>query len=418
MNNSKRIARLDIKTTLFLIFLPIVNGLSQFLATFFDPKYGLIDSSIHIGLYRAVITLGLYVLFFIFYRKTDKLSNILIQIGFLVLLSCLWSVDIEYSFNTALKFFFWITAFSVGYSFIYSWHHLKVYFHVYIIIHFLIIISVLIMNILHIGVGIYKTGYRAGAGGVSVVIQLVPLVFFLPFYLKISSSKFFKALASFLLISSLAYIIISTKRGALLGLIVGFLTYSHYTPYKKIFRKSFVVISVVAFFILLIFSELLFNVYESRVNRFDLTKTENLEEEARFYELEYVFNDFLNQPANYIIGYGFFSESAPNASFYEYSRQHHIDYISLFYGTGIIGLSFFLYHLYYFIRSSKRYIKTAQTLLDKELASILYGAIIAFSIMSVSSTITQVDYRFYAYLMFGGFFRILLEIRKGNIKVI
>lgn len=404
--------KLNFEEKLVLIIIPIINGIALSSTGFFKESQGGVEGSFNPGDIRAVLVLFFLIYFFIFRRVRNVIATLINTLGVIILLSCLYSVDFVYSFPIAIKFFIWSSFFALGFYYMDTMWKFLIYCKVYIISYFGVFISLWIANILEIGLGIYSSGLRAGAAGVSVVLQLTHLFFFVPFFLRINKNVFFNVLAKLLLIISFIYISVSSKRGALLGLIIGFILYLVYTPNRKVLLKivPFVLISMVV--ISLLFSDIINEIYLERSTRFELQYEENLEKEGRYFEIIYTTEYVLKDVKSFFIGYGFFSETAISSKFVGYARQNHIDYFSILYGTGFIGLIFYIFTYIYAFKVFNKYRKINNSYVSNELFAIVVGSFSCLSILAISSTITQIDHRAFIYFFYGGILRIMTDEKK------
>jgi hypothetical protein len=406
--------KLNFEEKFVIIILPIINSLALVTTGFFKEKYSGINLGFNPGDLRGLLLLLFLGYFYLLKRVRNKLSFLINTLAALICLSTLYSVDFSHSFPIALKFFMWSSFFGLGYFYINSLHKFLIYTKVYIVSLLLIFVSLFFANIFDLGLGIYDSSYKAGAAGLSVVLLLSHVFFFIPFFQRLNKNKLFKVLGFILLGMSFIFIAISTKRGAIFGLILGYIVYIYYTPNRssKVFLKIVPFIGITFIIISLLFNDLVYELYAERSVRYQLQYKENLEQEARYYEIINTTESAFSNLKNFLVGNGFFSETSELSEVYTGGRQYHIDYFSILHGTGFIGLGLYLYILYFAFKSFNKYKKLNNSYLSNELFAIVMGSLTCLSILAFSSTITSIDYRAYIYFFYGGILRIMKEENK------
>jgi hypothetical protein len=179
----------------------------------------------------------------------------------------------------------------------------------------------------------YKGGATASA---PVILSMSILIIFYAFNVnQLPYSKIFTVIASSI---AIFIIILSVKRGAILGLAAGFAVYFIFTS-KKL-NSSFRLL-LIGLGLIMILSEYS-DVVQKRVDARSTEKNE-IQNENRYREVFFMFEEMANLSLpQKLFGYEPFNSSKIMAKYFGRPRQLHVDYTILLLGTGIFGLLIYL----------------------------------------------------------------------------
>ena len=179
----------------------------------------------------------------------------------------------------------------------------------------------------------YKGGATASA---PVILSMSILIIFYAFNVnQLPYSKIFTVIASSI---AIFIIILSVKRGAILGLAAGFAVYFIFTS-KKL-NSSFRLL-LIGLGLIMILSEYS-DVVQKRVDARSTEKNE-IQNENRYREVFFMFEEMANLSLpEKLFGYEPFNSSKIMAKYFGRPRQLHVDYTILLLGTGIFGLLIYL----------------------------------------------------------------------------
>jgi hypothetical protein len=211
----------------------------------------------------------------------------------------------------------------------------------------LLIFNFIISNIFKLGIDSYTqtTHFVSGQLGdawnnFTYSILITPII--LPMIKSNIKKKFYLIIV---FIASII-LILSFKRIAILGLIIGFLFYFLLSKYT--INKMKIIIMLIIMFIISfeLYSELFFKRYEVRASKGRFTK-DFYETELRFKESIFVWDDLLSfkDPAKSLFGLEAFNSIGIYSQGRYGLRNLHVDYNLIAYTTGLLGL--FLYFLIY-----------------------------------------------------------------------
>lgn len=406
--------KLTIDEKFALIVLPIINGIAYATSRYFSEDFDFISSLINPGEVRVAIFLS-FMIWFIFTKGfNESISKIGFYMSIFVLISCLYSPDFMYSFKPAIKFFLWINSFALGYFYITDSYRLSLFLKSYIFAYLLQLPSLVFANIFDIGYGIYSYNeIRSGVGGVALAIHLVHYLFFYFLIKNVISEKKWTLLANVLLVFSIFFILISAKRGALIGFILGALVFIILSPKKSQIIKSALPLIIIFSIIFIQFEQSIDSIYFGRQDRYQIQYIENLEKEGRYQEIFQTYDALVKSTKSLIIGNGFFSLGIDNPRGLEYGRQNHVDYLGVLYGMGLTGIFLFLiFHIKIFI-SFYKYFKKPLSLNTRIIIVLMISSLTHIMISALSSTITGIENRYYVFFLYGGMLKLLFS-RKLN----
>ena len=256
-----------------------------------------------------------------------------------------------------------------------------------------------------LGVSVYSEDsfYKGGAtASAPIILAISILIFFSAFNTnQLPYSKIFTVLLSSF---AIFIILLSVKRGAILGLIIGFIIYFIFTS-KKL-NTSFRLILIGISFVLIFFEYS--DIIQKRVDARTTEKNE-IQNENRYREVFYMFEEMekLSIP-QVLFGYEPFNSSKVMAKYFGRPRQLHVDYTILLLGTGIFGLAAYLllfWRIFTFSRRLKFIFirnKFKKGLLEvSENFALVCGLLALSLVMSFSGGIQFISYRIILFLYIG-----------------
>lgn len=399
-----------------LIIIPFVNAITHSTAGYFIGE----TASFDIGLLSPGYIRGALVFAFIFYflvfkKMSDTVSKSTFYFGVYILISSLWSPILSTSVYVAFKVFSWVAMYAIGFYYIKNIERLLLFFKFYIINYLLIFVGVIVSNIFQIGWGWYAGDeIRTGGQGAEVVTHFGHLFFFIPLFMSLNKDRLWKYLSAILLTLALMYIAFAGKRGTFLGLAVTLIVYMLLTPRKKVILYAVPIILFAVVIFITFFYEIAAEQYLTRGDAYQIQYADVLEREARYFEIIYTFDAVHKDIQTLIFGNGYFSELYYSVALIGRPRMNHIDYFSILYGSGYLGLLWFvLFHIQIWskVYSLKKVIRTT---FSKEVFVIITCSLIYLAIVALSSTVTNVDHRTNVFMLYGGFIGILTAQSKLN----
>jgi hypothetical protein len=376
---------------------------------------------------KSIITMIIPMIFIVYavwanieYNKYFRNTRMIYLYMLYILILVFFSSDILYSLKNVLKSFVPFLYFGLGVSFIHTYKDLNKLFKSLMILGALYLANLVVANLLNLGGGQYaenevlfiQTGsiYSEGLNSMAYYLLLLPAIIKIyPF--KEKRSKLMFIISAVIILITLILIL---KRGALAvvitGYVVAFLT-SSLRMKGRILKISFITF-LILLFSYPVYKDMLLSRMEVRKERL---QTDTYETEARYLENFVVIDeillsgniawfffghDVLNSPGNYADGaFG--------------DRQLHNDYAQILHGSGVIGLSLFIFLnlsiLSYYLRLRKKLIQmNLFGANEKLLHSAFFAFFAAFFILSTSGSIGSLLYEVIRYVFLGaviGLFR-------------
>ena len=398
------------------ISIPIVNILMDMIMIFFP------DLKSQIGILRSSFLLFIILFFFIQYGLDKARYNIALLFYLLfILILTLQTSDLKESLvdgflKISISFMMIPIGMQLGRT-----KNAKITKSLYFVV-FILIINYVISQIYKIGVSTYHEDsfYQGGASVTApIIIASILLVFFNAYNTK--RLAFSKVLNLIIISGAVFIILISMKRGAILGFFVGILIYLLVSSKKVGTTLRLILIA----FALFIFSS---QYSDTLQQRFDARSTEKneLQNENRYKETFYVVEEITNSNLfNILFGNEAFNSKSVMKKYFGRERQLHVDYNILLHGTGIFGLLFYLYLFYMYYRMSLSIKKSTNIFKDRLYTNLisenhaLVLSLIALSlIMSISGGIQFTSYRVILLFIIGFYLGEMMKFRDLKHKEI
>jgi hypothetical protein len=209
-------------------------------------------------------------------------------------------------------------------------------------------------------------------------------------------------------------LLLSIKRIAIVGLILGLLVYIYYNfEFGKVF-KSLTIVSFFIFSFFPFYSEILFSRLVARSDRFE---EGSLEEEARYMETIYVWKESLSfeSPIQSIFGLEAFNSVGNYASGSFGDRNLHVDYNLIVNTIGLFGLFLYLYlfyKIYYFFNQCIRFVSFG-SIIDDNFKGLFYSLLFTQFITSFAGQIYGITFRSIIFFFLGLIFGFYFNSNKG-----
>lgn len=361
----------------------------------------ILKETIDLGLVRGVVLLILAAYFLTTRRVWSKTYNYLMIFSFYILLMGLITY-IRYDFfpDKVIKVFLGSVSFGYGIYFINSRERFNDLNKVFVWCIVIIISTIVLANVMGVNYKLYAdTGFSLGGQGVNIAKNLT--IFLLPFpvYLLLTKRKSADVALRILYVSCLLLIIVSLKRGAMLGMALGTVTYFIISEKRgKLLRNSLLVM-VVAFAIYPLYEPVLQETFKAREQSFSFEE-KDVEAEGRYTEVSSTIKDITSKSVfRTLIGEGVQSE----ASYFKIKRLHHTDFFSVLFGAGIIGLVLYIMTYYSPLKEIKRFrFMERQYPVIREMRAVVAALIMGIAGLSLSGVYHTIDLRGFAFLYIGG----------------
>jgi hypothetical protein len=375
----------------------------------------LFKESIDLGLIRGIVLLVLALFFLVSKRIESKPHKyLLIFSSYILVMGFVTYFNYNFFPDKVIKVFLGSISFAYGLYFINSIERFIILNKVMLISIVIIIITIIVSNVLGVQYKLYAdTGFSLGGQGVNIAKNLV--IFIIPypiFQITLKNTRVGRILP-YLYIICLLIIVISLKRGALLGLLLGLSSYFIVSHKRGKFIRNVIVVLVIAFISFPLYSDVLQQTYSARIKNFS-TEQGDIQSEGRFVEYTMTKNDIQSKDfLRTLFGEGIQSE----AIYFGINRYHHTDYLSILHGAGIIGLVLYILSYYYFYKEQQKF-KFMDSLYPeiREIRAVSIALIFSIIGLSFSGVYHTIDLRSTAFLYLGGCIGVLrtFYIEAGN----
>ncbi|MDG5766328.1 O-antigen ligase family protein [Balneolales bacterium ANBcel1] len=331
------------------------------------------DASIHSGIIRAGLMIITIPVLMMSVYKERVLYSIIIALSYFLLL-VITNERIQPAMGIWVSVAISLLMYPVTYRYIYKKCHYNWIYNISIILLLIIGVHFIFAQFFNIGRVPYRMNIdiHTGWGDVHQTFNIVYLLLFMPF-LHYILNKGVSKIQIIIYFISLIPIILIFRRGAVLGLMLGFLVYIILTPYKG----KLVLFLLGLFFIMVISSPLYFDRLEIVLEQRP-TDYSDFVETGRTLEFTWLADIYKNSDVSFIL---FGAELFDYPNFANVRRPLHTDYVTYLLGGGIIGfllyLNIFISIWIQFLRNIKNIKKTS---LRRELIA-LFAAITAANII-------------------------------------
>lgn len=393
----------------------IINLLIDILAFWFDP--GGVTA-----IARIVIIYGWFFLLLI--KKKIKLFNhasIFVFI-FYVLLLLFLSDSSFLPYRNSLKVFTSFLMFIIGYSSIKNEYTFYKYIKQFVYVYIIILLNTLFSNIFGLGTDDYTKEKDYVVGGLNDMwnlytysLLILPLLLI---YIKNRKLQYFiKALALIIFI----LLLVSLKRIAILGVLLGFLLYYLKVGIKIKYIKSLSVIGFLFLLTLPIYIDLFESRLNARVQRNNILEVDGYKNESRYLEFFLLF-DNMSQSENLqktVFGREPFDSRGAFGNVLGQERQLHVDYNNIIYTIGLIGM--FLYfciylRIYIKLKEFRRRILRMNSSKYKPHLALAYSLLVTSLVTSFAGQMDQITFRTIIFMTIGCIFGLIKHEIKNFYK--
>ena len=361
----------------------------------------LIKETVNLGIIRAVVLFAAAVWFFSFRKvRSGTFNHLLIFSLWIFVMGMVTLFRYEFFPDKVLKVFLGSIPFAYGLFFINSFQRFIEMNRVYIISIVLILLTILVANITGVSYKLYtETGFSLGGQGVNIAKNLTIFVLPFPIYLALTKKRGEGLALRILYVLCLVVIIVSLKRGAMLGLMLGMATYFITSGRRGKFLRNSLIVFAVLFFTYPFYEPLLQQAFAARESNFSFEE-KDIEREGRFMESRMTLNDIKNKSVlRTLTGEGIQSEG----EYFNTPRMHHTDFFSILFGAGIIGLVLYIMTFYKPVQEAGlfRFLEKERPII-REMRAVIYSLIAGLAGLSISGVYHTIDLRATAFLYIGG----------------
>lgn len=396
----------------FLFFIPLLNSAADCTIYYFvDENSG----GLHPGIIRGIL-LVVFILFFGVKRLLKHpVNNIVAVFLIYLLILTLFSSNVKYSFtNGYVKWLSGLAMFPIAYYFFRSYDSF-----VRLVFFMIMGASIVCLNLLYAqfagkGISAYvDDSFYLGGAGVGITNQLAFVLLSYPVILRSLKkfSLFERGLIFVVGLLCIVFVIIAMKRASLIGLAVGSIIYFGFTKNKWKVLKYMLLAAAILLLALPFYKDSLQKRYEERVKQ-----TKNYEQEGRYQEFFYVLKEF--EEGN--IWQKFFGKEIFNTGeffgvkYFNRSRMIHGDISSMFYGSGLTGITmYFWIFILIFIRGLNYLKKVRNNMVLRELMASFFSMLFAIVIVSATGSGT-VGEKCLVFLYLGAISGIIAHMKPLN----
>lgn len=397
----------------FIKYLIYFTVISAILVNYIDERF-------RFDIIRALILLGVLVIFFYKKPRLDKIAKLLVFFSIYILLESIRTYFFYGTFeNKSIKILISSMVYIIPYNIVKTEEGVYSFSKIYLYSALFILLSILMLNFMGIEAQqVYSSdSINMGAQGVNTIKQFPFLLFPALIILINPQKKSHKYFFYIILISIVILILLGQKRGTLLGFLFGFLSFLFIIPNRK--KAINLIIFVVGFLILAapFFWDSVVSTYQAREYTYDIMLESDVnqmsDEDARGAELKRFINDFEKRNIlSQIFGVGFASEMP----YYRTFRMIHTDYTMFADGTGLFGLGLYLYIFYRLIKRVAFLNNSIKTNFSRVLYAISWSLIVLTLFTSISGFSHAIEVRLYFFMFFGAIIGYLESIKNiiGN----
>ncbi len=289
----------------------------------------------------------------------------------------------------------------------------------------LFVINIIVANIFDLGKVQYENEetidvgniYSIGLNSMAYALVLFPL-FLYNYKFK---NKYYKSFYFSLSIVTLIIMLILMKRGALVGLLTGYLIWflTSNFKYKSRLLQSLFILTLVLIVSYPLYSHYLISRFEVRKERI---RMDSYETEGRYMENQIVIDEILSfKDVKYsLIGREMFNSPGNYAQGKFGQRQLHNDYARLLNGSGILGLLFYFFVQFVILRfyiQQKKKLKSLHVYgrFEKVLNSVFMSFFFMYFVIGISGGIDGTLYTGIRYIYLGAI-TALFKVKFNNVS--
>jgi hypothetical protein len=376
------------------------------------------------AIFRALV---LFVCFFyVLVRKKVKLQKHKGIILFAAYILCLvpFSDDVQVSLSVSLKVILPFLLFLIGYYVTDSEAKFKKYIKQFIGVYIIIILNTVVSNYYGLGIDAYTKSQDYVVGGLdgmwnAYTYSLLMLPVLLLYIRKPNAIKLAKIVALVIFV----LLLISLKRVAILGVLVGFGCYFAMVPMRAKYVRSSILFAIVLVLASPLYMDLLTSRLETRRDKNDILTMQSYQKESRYMEVFEMANSLADrtQIQETVFGRNVFDSRNAFEGRIGEGRQLHVDYLNIIYTAGLIG--FFLYMSLYLnmfqeLKQKKLALKSNKKLYEKYRPhlALIYALLVTSLITSFAGQMYQITFRVMIFMTVGAVFGLLNSQLKSATK--
>lgn len=379
----------------------------------FDISLAFFEKGGVVPIIRALIMLGLIVFFLFRYSKNNKYFSFAILFSIYVLITVIFSQDIIRSLSITLKVVISLLSFSIGFGYFNSFVRLKSLNNSIAVVLIMLLLNFALSTIFGIGVDTYSDDKNFLAGNlddswnVFTYSLLISPIILLQYHNQNQSKIYLQSL----IFINLIIMILSMKRIAIIGIIIGGLIYGifNFNLYKNI--KALFIMFIVLLATFPLYQDILLKRFDARSDRF---QEGSLEEEARYMETGFVWDEVFSfeDPAEVLFGLEGFNSVGNYADGKFGDRNLHIDYNLIVNTVGLVGLVLYflifiqLFNLYLSVKKSKGNIPER---LYKPLKGLFFALFFTQFVTSLAGQMYNTTFRMIIYVYLGAILGIMMR---------
>ena len=370
-------------------------------------------SYIKASLYFSII---IYALIYGLFKKKYG-GRIIIFFSLYVVLQIPFSSDPGESIRMSLKILMSILMFPVGLYFINNIKKLKVLNKSLIFMMIIYILNYAISQSYGIGTSVYTGEKEFLVGNLSDSWNIITyMILVTPAVILTENKKTVFVLSTILII----LLILSLKRSAILGLVVGFFIYVLRTRKVVKFSRTIVILSILLISLAPFYESILLTRIEARGEKLSQPAQKIIENETRYLESLEVWNEvyLFQNPIKVLFGLQAFNSIGNYANGRFDDRQIHIDYNLIVNTIGVIGLLIYL-KIFHFIH--KRFVRIKRIVkkdfILTELDGVFYMLLISQFITSFGGQMYVFTFRAIIFLYLGSIIGIFSDPLMRNKKI-
>jgi hypothetical protein len=361
----------------------------------------LLKETVNLGMIRAVVLFTAVAWFFSTKRVRSITFNwLMLFSAWILIMGAVTWLRYDYFPDKVLKVFLGSVSFAYGLYFINSPRRFSELNRVFLFSIAIIFFTIVLANITGVSYKLYAdTGFSFGGQGVNIAKNLTIFVLPFPIYMLLVRKRGSRLLLRVIYIICLVIIVISMKRGAMLGLLLGTAAYFFTSASRGIFLRNSLIAITVLFLAFPLYEPILQETFIARQQNFSLEE-KDVESEGRYMEYKMTVDDIRHKSIlRTMTGEGVQSESF----YFNILRMHHTDFFSILFGAGVIGLVLYImtyYKAYAEVRHF-RFLERSRPMV-REMRAVTNALIFGLAGLSLSGVYHTIDLRVMAFLYIGG----------------
>jgi hypothetical protein len=388
----------------------------------FDISLAFFEKGGVVPIFRAALMLGLLTFFLVQYSKNNKYYSATILFSAYVLITVIFSEDVFRSLSISLKVIISILSFTIGFNYFNSFLKLKTLNNSIVFVLIIVLLNFFLSTLFGIGVDVYTKESDFLAGNLddswnvfTYSLLLSPLIL-----LQYQNQNMNKILLQILIFTNLIILILSIKRISIIGVVIGGLIYSffNFNLYRNF--KALLIVLVVLLATFPLYEKTLLKRFDARADRF---QENSLEEEARYMETGFVWNEIFafKDPIEVLFGLEGFNSVGNYADGKFGERNLHVDYNLIVNTEGVVGLIlYFVIFIQIFLLYLK--VKNSNSKIPPKLFKPIKGVFFAFLLTqfatSLSGQMYMVTFRMIIFIYLGAILGIMLRYSDESKKEI